>query len=165
MVKKWLLGGGARREKKLELAEGLFRIESSAFFILGGETGLKVWQWSVSTGDTNPEITEGDFKSFYFCLLLDFGKSAPGHYMLFFLSSSPLTSCCHFKHSDSLVWWERKFSQVSGMGLKPIFTTQSFTDNQSQPLWLPSMDLQKYCRKAKSTFMVYLAVGKKLQLH
>lgn len=39
MVKKGLLARGARREKELGLAEGLFRIESSAFFIPGGETG------------------------------------------------------------------------------------------------------------------------------
>lgn len=49
------------------------------------------------------------------------------------------------------MWCERKFSQVSGLGSNQS-SQQSFTDNQNQSLWLPSRALQKYYRKAESTF-------------
>lgn len=82
MVKKGLLTRGARREKELGLAEGLFRIESSAFFILGGETGLSLPSGVLVLETQTLKLQETSNN--FLCLLLNFGRSAPGLCMLFF---------------------------------------------------------------------------------
>lgn len=83
MVKKGLLTRGARREKELGLAEGLFRIESSAFFILGEETGLSLPS-GVLVLETQTLKLQKETSNNFLCLLLNFGRSAPGLCMLFF---------------------------------------------------------------------------------
>ena len=83
MVKKGQLARGARREKELELAEGQFRLEASAFLSWeerwGSQaaSGVLVLEAQTSVQFACHEIIEEDFKLFYFVYCLTLRKVHP----------------------------------------------------------------------------------------